>query len=168
MPTSDDASAHVDRACSAVKERKPETDDLVEAPMTDDDGQARSADETPVAEDREANGRQQPPDGSTEPDGPSAPGSGLSRRLRGRGSEPGDPGESSASTKAVVPSKLAEATIVPFDKTFGVIVDVDLGSPSPDPIEQLPPEEREELREDLEEVVRAQRQGELLSASRRR
>jgi hypothetical protein len=132
--------------------------------MTDGDhGRSRSAHSTAVGEGSPAADRPQPSQDSSAPAGPSFR-SGPIRRLRGRGSAPQSPED----TDAVVPSKLAEATIIPFDETFAVIADVDLGTPSPDPIRQLSDDEQKELRADLDEVVRARRHGDLLGASRRR
>lgn len=63
-----------------------------------------------------------------------------------------------------VPPLLGEDTTVDFHAAFEVVIEADPGTPIPDPLAQLDAKERAEYREELEDVINAQRYGRSLGS----
>lgn len=63
-----------------------------------------------------------------------------------------------------VPPLQGEDSTVDFHAAFEVVIDAEAGAPIPDPLQQLGPKERADYREELEDVINAQRYGRSLGS----
>jgi len=63
-----------------------------------------------------------------------------------------------------VPPLQGEDSTVDFHAAFEVVIDAEVGAPIPDPLQQLDSKERANYREELEDVINAQRYGRSLGS----
>lgn len=61
-----------------------------------------------------------------------------------------------------------EDSLIVFGDAFGDVAEVERGEPIPDPLAQLSPDEQAEYRDELEDVIKAQRYGQSFGSISRR